>query len=240
MPSSEELNPQESAVGSSLKPFVIRFQNDETFNQNRDVLDGLTFVATLQLRTPLAVLQHHGEFHPGPPSAAPKYASLADGFWSYKTKSWAQLAGRQSFVPEEPETVHASNIGPIKASNYLPFLKRFREIVERQNPINQKLSQLQELRNESSDFHQIWSRLENTYADFPTSFFYLQLAAIPGIGPKLAKRLFESGLQDITAVQNAADAQLKSVPGLGSKLISRIRSHDISRSPTLLRDAITG
>jgi hypothetical protein len=204
---------------------VIRFQGDNTFQQNRDVLEGLTFVATLQLRTPLAVLQHHGNFHPGPPSAAPKYASPADGFWCYKTKSWSALAGRSLSLPEESECSIASDIGPIEPNKYLPFLKAFREIVEGNDSIDQKLSRLLNLRVANSKFSEIWCRLEKVYPDFPRSFFYLKLTLIPGIGAKMAQRLFQYGFKDIADVQNATDAELKRVPGLGSKLISRIRDY---------------
>lgn len=210
---------------SNEQSFVVRFQDDETFQQNLDVLDGLTFVATLQLRTPLAVLQHHGEFHPGPPSAAPTYASLADGFWSYKTKSWSQLAGRPLSLANEPESCCASDIGPIEPSKYLPFLKAFREIAEAQDSVDQKLFQLLALRDTSPEFLKIWCQLEQAYPNFPQSFFYLKLTAIPGIGSTMAQRLFQCGLRDIAALQKTTDAELKLVPGMGSKLIGRIRDY---------------
>jgi hypothetical protein len=203
--------------------FVVRFQDDETFQQGRDVLAGLTFVATLQLRTPLAVLERHGEFHPGPPSAAPKYSSLADGFWSYKTKSWSELAKRPLSLPKEPESFHASDIGPIAPSQYLPFLREFRRIVETNKLVEDKLSQLDQLRHQAPQFEEIWSRLESRYSDFPDSFFYMQLTAIPGIGRALARRLFQQGFVNLTTLQAASDTQLKEVPGLGPKLAKKIR-----------------
>lgn len=65
------------------QPFVVTFHNDDTFPAAREVSHGLIFVATLQIRTPLVVLKHHGERYPGPPSAAPQYGSFADGIWTY-------------------------------------------------------------------------------------------------------------------------------------------------------------
>jgi hypothetical protein len=208
---------------ADARPFVIRFQDDETFEQARDVLAGLTFVATLQLRTPLAVLEHHGEFHSGPPSAAPIYSSIADGFWSYKTKSWSELANRQLTVPDEPESLHASDIGPITPNEYLPFLKEFRRIVETNASVHQKLSQLDQLRHATSEFEKIWIRLESAYLDFPNSFFYMQLTAIPGIGRATARRLFHYGFVNVATLQASSDAQLNHVPGLGPKLTKGIR-----------------
>jgi hypothetical protein len=204
-------------------PLVIRFQDDQTFEEGRDVLAGLEFIATLQTRTPLAVLQHHGELHPGPPSAAPKYSSIADGFWSYKTKSWSELAGRPLAAPKDPESTQASDIGPITASQYLPFLKQFRMIVEPDQSVASKLSQLAQLRCRNPQFGDIWCRLEKTYPDFPPSFFYSQLEVVPGIGNALARRLFEHGFVDFRALQSATESQLKQVPGVGSKLTKSIR-----------------
>lgn len=201
----------------------MRFQDDETFEQGRDLLNGLEFVATLQIRTPLAVLQHHGEFHPGPPSAAPKYSSIADGFWSYKTKSWSELARRPLAITEDPESTQASDIGPITASQYLPFLKQFRMIVETDQSVENKLPQLAQFRRRSPQFEDIWCRLEKTYPHFPASFFYRQLAAVPGIGHALARRLFEHGFVDLATLQSATEAEVKQVPGVGSKLAKRIR-----------------
>jgi helix-hairpin-helix protein len=209
-----------------MSPFVVRFQDDQTFEQARDVLTGLEFIATLQIRTPLTILQHHGEFHPGPPSAAPRYSSIADGFWSYKTKSWSELAGRPLAIPDEPESTQASDIGPVTASQYLPFLKQFRMIVENGESVEKRLSQLAQLRGRSPQFEDIWCRLEKGYPDFPASFFYMQLAVVPGIGAVLARRLFEQGFVDLATLQSATEDQLKQVPGVGSKLAKRIREFE--------------
>lgn len=202
----------------------MQFQDDDAFQRNRDVLDGVIFIATLQIRTPLSVLQHHGEFHPGPPSAVPKYGSLADGIWIYKTKSWSELAGRKVREPIT-ESCCASDIGPIQASKYLPFLKKFRTIVESNDSVDQKLALLFELRNSSEDFRDTWSRLQDVYPNFPQSFFYLQLAVIPGIGATTAERLFNFGFRTINDLQCASESELKRVPSLGTKLISRIRDY---------------
>lgn len=58
-----------------------------------DIIKHYQFIATLQLRTPLAILERHGETHPGPPDALPRIASQQDGIWIPATKSWAELAG---------------------------------------------------------------------------------------------------------------------------------------------------
>jgi len=110
---------------------------------NADVIKGYEFCATLQLRTPLRVLQHHGEVQQWSENGLPTYAhSLWEGIWLPVTKTWAELAGpnaklpptkasddqafdnifrkkliQHGFTPEEAATVlpdaMASDIGPI-------------------------------------------------------------------------------------------------------------------------------
>jgi hypothetical protein len=110
------------------------------------------FAATHQLRTPLAILNRHGETHPGPLQAVPKIASEQDGIWLPVLKSWAELAGpnvapevlkRLQAVSTPPEMM-ASDVGPIPSDGgkYLPFLKAFRSIVESSATSDEKRSGL--------------------------------------------------------------------------------------------------
>ncbi len=59
---------------------------------NSDIFGSYIFLATLQLRTPVAVLEHHGKRQPGPPAELPKYCEQKDGRWSPIMKSWAEVA----------------------------------------------------------------------------------------------------------------------------------------------------
>jgi ERCC4-type nuclease len=90
--------------------------------------------------------------------------------------------------------------------------------------VESKLQRLFALRDAEVRFQQIWARLEAAYPDFPESFFYLQLTAIPGIGAKLAQRLFKAGLRDIATTLSAPDSVLRSVGGVGPRLIQNIRN----------------
>lgn len=140
----------------------IRF-DDASYQANLDVIDGMQFCATLRIQTPLAVLMRHGEVFRGPPSQAPRYGSPAEGIWIFKPKSLREFG-----LPFEfPESDHASDIGPIKPKDYLPFLKKLREIVEGGDGYEAKSSQLKALRDENSQFNAIWRRLAETYNGFP-------------------------------------------------------------------------
>jgi len=198
---------------------TIRLQDDESFEANRDAIEGLQFCATLHLRTPLAILRHHGELFAGPPSAAPKYGNSADGIWNYKTKSWAQVGINMT---ELPESQHATDIGPMKASEYLPFLLDFREIVESNEPHTVKLARLEGLSQKAGLFSAIWGRLQSTYDDFPNSFFYVEFTKLPGVGRKMAKKLYDSGFCSVTEIVNSTKERLMSIPGMGMATAEKI------------------
>ncbi len=67
---------------------------------DESLLEGLRFNATLQLRTPLEVLLHHGEMFIGSIEDAPKYgfwngSYSPHGIWLPETKALGQLAIEQ-------------------------------------------------------------------------------------------------------------------------------------------------
>ena len=67
---------------------------------NADLIKGYRFSATLQLRTPLRVLQHHGEFRKWSENGLPPYAQFSwEGIWLPVTKTWAELAGPNAKLP---------------------------------------------------------------------------------------------------------------------------------------------
>jgi len=147
-----------------------------------DHLEGYEFSATLQIRTPLEVLRHHGELFRGPLDQAPKYGTWteggysADGIWVPKTKSWAELAREAGgnveaaarMDRETPESTYASDIGPTTPSKYLPFLLDFRDIVEGEGEAEEKIERVKAL---GSTHRAIYKRVQGTYPDFPEGFF---------------------------------------------------------------------
>lgn len=216
--SSHSTSQSEPAQGQ-----VIRL-DDQSYHSNSDVLEGMQFSATLQIRTPLNVLKHHGEIFHGPPSQAPAYGSQADGIWTFKTKTFRELG----IAVDEPEFTHASDAGSIEPSRYLPFLIQFRSIVESSSSHEDKLAQLSSLPKQSAEFKEIWSKLSAYYDDFPVSFFYVPFAALPGVGRQLAKRLYESGFRSVCEIVSANISQLTAVPGLGKATAAKIMA---TRSP---------
>lgn len=202
--------------------------DDETASVMSDVLDGYEFFATLQLRTPLAVLEQHGRRHPGPPSKLPEIASQADGIWVPRTKSWSELTGVKD-MSELPESKGASELGPIRPSEYVPFLIAFRRIIESDGDDEQKLERLRELPKHSSKFADFWAR-HNKAADFPEYLFWCELAEVKGVGSKLAKILYQAGYRDLRSVIEADIDDLVRLPGIGIKTATKIKDAAAMRS----------
>ncbi|MGE6127197.1 Helix-hairpin-helix motif [Aeromonas rivipollensis] len=198
---------------------IIRL-DDQSYHSNNDIISGMEFSATLKIRTPLKALKHHGEIFDGPPSQTPDYGSQADGIWTFQTSSFREIG----ISIDEPEFTHASDIGPIEPSRYIPFLIQFRTIVEGNLAHEEKLIQLASLPKHSPLFKEIWCKLTNNYEDFPASFFYLQFTILPGIGRQSAKRLYEYGFSTTIEIVNASIPKLTAVPGLGKATATKIKA----------------
>ena len=154
---------------------IYKLNDDRSYEENVDILAGLEFSATLQIRTPLNALNHHGELFNGTPNQAPNYASQADGIWLPKTKTFKELG---IDVEEMEEGKCASDIGHVKAEEYLPFLKSFRRIVESNKSVEQKIQLIRELKNHSSDYKNIFKRLEKSYGAISRIIFLYAINAI--------------------------------------------------------------
>jgi hypothetical protein len=186
--------------------------DDDFYKRNSDIVDGLQFSATLQIRTPLSILQRHGEIFRGPPSEAPQYGTMADGIWTMRVR----LGGAQH------EYTYASDIGPTSASYYLPFLIEFRKIVESPLSHDQMLQVLRAIPTQSLQFKDIWEKLASSYEDFPASFFYRQFTKLPGVGRKTARSLYEAGFLTLGHIKNEREEVLARVPGLGKATAKKI------------------
>lgn len=164
----QKLNPKDKAPieQQDVEGWQFRVGNDQDFHANRDIISGLRFHATLHLTTPLSVLQHHGEVFDGPPSEAPAYGTPAQGIWIHETRSWRELG---IDIDDWPESTAASDIGPVLASTYVPFLIRFRSIVESNLSLADKRSAFEQLKDESTIFSGIWKLAAQTKR-FPERF----------------------------------------------------------------------
>lgn len=206
------------AESPSDAPRAVSFTGDAYYGANSDIIDGVQFSATLQLRTPLSVLNRHGEVFRGPPSQAPDYGGQAHGIWLPKLKS----DSLEEMLSQG--RTHASDAGQVVDVEYLPFLKAFRGVFEGSGTVMEKLRDVRQLPKTSTTFAAYWRQLSKNIPDFPASLFYLPLTEIDGVGRTTAKRLFEAGFHSLEALVAASDAELMAVKGVGKSAVAKIRA----------------
>jgi hypothetical protein len=111
---------------------------------NEDIIKGLAFCATMQLRTPLRVLLRHGALHTDRHKTPPQIALEPwEGIWLPVTKSMQEIIEGPDSTTEALRfgiaydasfgalgNTMASDVGPILAKDYLPFLIAVRRVVE--------------------------------------------------------------------------------------------------------------
>lgn len=115
----------------------------EAWKRSKDIVKGLKFSATMQLRTPLRVLLRHGEIHTDMNTAPPEIAQeMWEGIWTLKTKTYRELG---IDIDDIPPGAHASSIGPILTGDYLPFLIAIWKIVELKKSIESRIDKLSEM-----------------------------------------------------------------------------------------------
>lgn len=199
---------------------------------NSDIISGLQFCATMQLRTPLRVLLRHGELFSDLPNEPPQIArAMWEGIWTAHGPSFRELG----IELDEPPSLIASSIGliPGDGGDYLKFLIAVREIVESANSIGDRMAALvhEVIQPQLLKFQHV--RFHSAY-DIADYFFPAFLSEIPRLARKAAQELRKLGLDTAEALDAATDAQLLSVPGIGPRALLEIRKK--CRETTIDRD----
>ena len=197
-----------------------------------DLISGWRYSATLQLRTPLAYLERDGEFSPGPkkpPLVGPALNFLEDGTGYNPYGIWLQEldSTRWDFSPFPPG-MRAAWLGPVRCGSseeqeLLSFLKSFRYILETAETMDQKLAELADLSFSTPANWRIWQKARASDPGFPDSFFYGELGCLPGVGAKVAERLYWAGFRSVEEIQAASDEDLLMVEGVGKGLLRKLR-----------------
>lgn len=104
----------------------------ELKNYNVDIVDGMMFHATCQLRTPLSVFKHHGEVYTGS-GVPPLYGEPRDGVWLSKVKDKYRISTGDS-------TVASDAGGRVTAAEYVDYAIGLLSIFEGSNPIQEKMN----------------------------------------------------------------------------------------------------
>lgn len=181
------------------------------------------FHAKLYLWTPLSVLQSHGRIGAEAEPSLVEEIPPEFGTW---VREPAAPAG---WEPQEWE--EESDVGLVKPSVILPFLKAFRGIAEGdQEPSEQvkKFNSMQLLNPAWKPFVTALRRPSEIHPegapDLASVWFCPHLlASLKGISPKLAGVLYEAGWLTPKQVREAKDAELLQVPGISKAILKRVR-----------------
>lgn len=193
------------------------------------IFAGFEFIATLQLRTPLRVLRRHGECYGKNDGKQPQIAfNQWEGCWVIKTKTWQELG---IDLPEMAESTHASSIGYVLASEYLPFLVAIREIVELPSSIENRIQRLREMPLTFS-----WQKFVERHGGIEAivqEFFPRHIAPMPKLPELTREELRKLGLVTTHLIAAATDERLLSVKGIGPAKLKAIRAHcaDMAKHP---------
>jgi hypothetical protein len=185
-----------------------------------DVVSGMCFHATLQLRTPLRILKRNGQILPLG-TDLPDDLEQWMGIWAPKTKTWTELG--IDVAAADYESSASSHIGPVKPSEYLPFLVAIREVVEdRSLSLNDRKACIVALcsRPEFSEFAERHGGAEEIFSYFHPPI----LSVIPGLTAPATSVLRAMGLRTVDRIRQATDKELSSVKGLGPSKIGGIRA----------------
>jgi hypothetical protein len=197
-----------------------------------DLIGGWRYSATLQLRTPLAYLEMDGDFSPGskqPPLVGPAENFLDDGTGFNPYGIWLpEIDKTKSLLPLSTVASRATGWGPVQIGSpdekeLLSFLKSFRYIVETAETMDQKLAELAELSTSTPANRRVWQKIVRSDPGFPDSFFYGELCGLPGVGGKIAERLYRAGFRTLEEIQAASDGDILKVQGVGKGLLGKIR-----------------
>ena len=186
---------------------------------SEDLINGLEFFATHQLRTPLRILLRHGELHRDIHSPPPVIATERwQGGGVMHRKTW-----RESGVDiDEMPSTFASEIGTVSSYEYLPFLIAVRSVVERDGRASVRHDQLHDelgKANWSAFVHKLGGRevVLNT-------FFPPFVDTIKGLPREAACSLRAKGLKTPAAIRDAGDAELLAIKGIGPAKLRLIRT----------------
>lgn len=179
---------------------------------NSDIIKCLTFCATLQLRTPLRVLLRHGEAHSDIQTEPPTIAR----------EGWEGIWMAQVFDTPYQGTM-ASDVGQVRASDYLPFLIAVRQVIETPDSIDHRIQQLRGM-HIAKDWQAYLSKhggIEGIISQFFPDF----ISTVPGINRETERELNALGLNTPNRLSATADKTLLGIKGIGPSKLLKIRAY---------------
>lgn len=181
-----------------------------------DIITGWRYCATLQPRTPLAILRQHNRVVPasagGPPTISEE---MWHGIWT------PEVAGAYDFLGAG--ATMASDIGPIpqNGGDYLPYLIELRTISEGSLSVPSKEQALRALAQAKGPNGTAFSKFSSA-SDLVDTVLPRSLHLLP-VPSNVRQELFTSGFRTLRDVQVAADQALLKIKGIGPKSVAATR-----------------
>ena len=182
---------------------------------NEDIIKGWQFCATLQLRTPLAVLEQHGRRVPLRPDGPPSITTeMWQGIWTPDVGDEFSMFDARSM---------ASEVGSIPADggDYLPFLIAFRTITEGRASVGDKEAGIRDLLKQLgpggtpyAEYHKAKELIDEV---LPRT-----ISLLPVSRP-VHNKIVAAGLTTLAKVEAVSDKALLAIDGLGPKSLAGIR-----------------
>lgn len=200
--------------------------------ENSDVLDGLMFFPTLQLKTPVEILKKYGEIYKGI-GEPPQYGGACDGIWIPKVKKEFSLQ-----IESYPSSDACSMVS---ADDYIQYAVGLLSIFESRDHISDKMNKAlkysknnDKLQNvekhilnfyNASDISEVMSRFisnEDAMLYFFDKSGYLYL--IEGLSKSIKDSLENSGIDTIEKLASTPKDLLLSYKGIGPKTIDSLNN----------------
>lgn len=180
-----------------------------------DIITGWRYCATLQSRTPLAILRQHNRRVPavgGPPTLS---REMWHGIWTPEVDEMYDLLGDGATM--------ASEIGPIPqdGGDYLPYLVALRTISEGSLSLLEKEEALRDLVKSAGPLGTPFSKYTKQ-GELVDQVLPRSLNLLP-VSKNVRHELLAMGLKTLESVKATSDQQLLEVKGLGPKSVVAIR-----------------
>lgn len=195
----------------------------DSWRANSDIVLGLRFVATMQLRTPLRVLNRHGELHTNSNIAPPRIADeMWEGIWLPQTKGCGELGMPSA---DFAEGSMATEIGPIKGGigPYLAFLCTVRTCVEAHDPVEGRVEKLKAVLA-GPNFTRFVRRHGGADAIIDR-FFPPFLNTIPTLPATAISELRSKRLSTLAKLSAVSDETLLAIKGIGPAKLKALRAY---------------
>lgn len=195
----------------------------EAWRANSDIIVGLRFVATMQLRTPLRVLERHDELHTDVNASPPRIAQeMWEGIWLVKTRTYREMGIDLS---EFDAGSMATDIGPITGgiAPYLTFLRAFRMCIEEESSIRIRVMNLRDVLSDDN-FKDFVDRHGGSEAIIDRFFPYF-VDTIPTLTALSISELRRMRLTTLSRLANTGDEALLAIKGIGPSKLRTLREY---------------